>query len=347
MATTDEIKTSVPTDAPTGDAEPITETSTSAQETPVLRAEHLTKHFKTNAGVVKAVDDVSFSIARGETLALVGESGCGKSTLGRMAVRLIDPTSGTVELDGKDITHLKGKALREARKKMQIVFQDPFSSLDPHLTLGEIIAEPLRAAGVSKAEQRERVLALMERVGLGPEFYERYPHQLSGGQRQRVGIARALAPEPEVIVCDEPVSALDVSIQAQILNLLRKLQRETSISFLFISHDLAVVRYISTRICVMFLGQLCEVCPTPDAYTRPLHPYTKLLIDSVPIPDPSQADRKRQLLEGEIPSPINPPAGCRFCTRCPYADELCRTQKPAMRDFGEGRFCACHHPLEA
>ena len=187
----------------------------------------------------------------------------------------------------------------------------------------------------------------MERVGLGTEFYERYPHQLSGGQRQRVGIARALAPNPEVIVCDEPVSALDVSIQAQILNLLRKLQRETNISFLFISHDLAVVRYISTRICVMFLGQLCEVCPTPDAYTRPLHPYTKLLIDSVPIPDPSQADRKRQLLEGEIPSPINPPAGCRFCTRCPYADELCRTQKPAMRDFGEGRFCACHHPLEA
>ena len=347
MATTDEIKTSVPTDATTGDAEPITEASASAQETPVLRAEHLTKHFKTNAGTVNAVDDVSFSIARGETLALVGESGCGKSTLGRMAVRLIDPTSGEVFLDGEDITKLKGKALREARKKMQIVFQDPFSSLDPHLTLGEIIAEPLRAAGVSKTEQRERVLALMERVGLGSEFYERYPHQLSGGQRQRVGIARALAPEPEVIVCDEPVSALDVSIQAQILNLLRKLQRETSISFLFISHDLAVVRYISTRICVMFLGQLCEVCPTPDAYTRPLHPYTKLLIDSVPIPDPSQADRKRQLLEGEIPSPINPPAGCRFCTRCPYADGTCRTVKPAMRDFGEGRFCACHHPLEA
>ena len=321
---------------------------------PLLSVRNLSKRFpvgKTFFGKPKkwvhAVNNVSFDIMPGETFSLVGESGCGKSTTSRLIDRLITPDSGEIIFEGKDIAKISTKEMRPLRSEMQMVFQDPYGSLNPRMRVQDIIAEPLRAAGVSKTEQRERVLSLMERVGLGTEFYERYPHQLSGGQRQRVGIARALAPNPEVIVCDEPVSALDVSIQAQILNLLRKLQRETNISFLFISHDLAVVRYISTRICVMFLGQLCEVCPTPDAYTRPLHPYTKLLIESVPIPDPSQANRKRQLLEGEIPSPINPPAGCRFCTRCPYADELCRTQKPAMRDFGEGRFCACHHPLEA
>ena len=319
--------------------------ATDAENSLVLRLDHLVKHFKTNAGEVKAVDDVSLSLMRGETLALVGESGCGKSTLGRMAVSLIRPTSGSVFLEGQDITSLKKREIRPLRRKMQMVFQDPFSSLDPQMTLAEIIAEPLRAQG--ERDTREKVLDLMERVGLQRELADRYPHQLSGGQRQRVGIARALAPEPEVIVCDEPVSALDVSIQAQILNLLRKLQRETHIAFLFISHDLAVVRYISQRVCVMFLGQLCEVCPTDDAYERPLHPYTQLLINAAPEPDPELAGREKTLLQGEIPSPINPPKGCRFCTRCPFATEECRTVRPEMKDYGNGRFCACHHPLGA
>lgn len=310
---------------------------------PVLELEHLVKHFKTNAGVVSAVDDVSLKIMRGETVALVGESGCGKSTLGRMAVRLIEPTSGRVLLNGDDVTALRGRALRARRGEMQIVFQDPFSSLDPQMTLADIIAEPLRAQGHRDCE--DRVLELMDRVGLSRDLALRYPHQLSGGQRQRVGIARALAPSPRVIVCDEPVSALDVSIQAQILNLLRELQRSGDIAFLFISHDLAVVRYISQRVCVMFLGQLCEVCPTRDAYERPLHPYTQLLVNAAPEPDPVAARAEKQLLQGEIPSPINPPEGCRFCTRCPRATQLCRVRRPEMRDFGEGRLCACHHPL--
>ena len=311
---------------------------------PVLELEHLVKHFKTNAGVVSAVDDVSLKIMRGETVALVGESGCGKSTLGRMAVRLIEPTSGRVLLNGDDVTALRGRALRARRGEMQIVFQDPFSSLDPQMTLADIIAEPLRAQGHRDCE--DRVLELMDRVGLSRDLALRYPHQLSGGQRQRVGIARALAPSPRVIVCDEPVSALDVSIQTQILNLLRELQRSGDIAFLFISHDLAVVRYISQRVCVMFLGQLCEVCPTRDAYERPLHPYTQLLVNAAPEPDPVAARAEKQLLQGEIPSPINPPEGCRFCTRCPFADERCRTQAPELTDAGNGHLVRCFKPQE-
>ena len=281
----------------------------------LLKAEHLKKYFKSPHGTVKAVDDVSLDIYEGETLALVGESGCGKSTLGRVILNLIPPTSGTVTFDGTDITALHGKALRKMRAQMQLVFQDPFSSLDPRFTVGEIIAEPLRNMGLSKQEQQKRVLELMDRVSLQPEHYSRYPHQFSGGQRQRIGIARALAPNPRLVVCDEPVSALDVSIQAQILNLLKKLQSQSNLTYLFISHDLAVVRYISDRVCVMFLGQICEICNTAEAYEKPLHPYTRMLIDSAPEPDPDFHREDRMLLQGELPSPVNPPAGCRFCTR--------------------------------
>ena len=311
----------------------------------LLKAEHLKKYFKSPHGTVKAVDDVSLDIYEGETLALVGESGCGKSTLGRVILNLIPPTSGTVTFDGTDITALHGKALRKMRAQMQLVFQDPFSSLDPRFTVGEIIAEPLRNMGLSKQEQQKRVLELMDRVSLQPEHYSRYPHQFSGGQRQRIGIARALAPNPRLVVCDEPVSALDVSIQAQILNLLKKLQSQSNLTYLFISHDLAVVRYISDRVCVMFLGQICELCSTAEAYEKPLHPYTRMLIDSAPEPDPDFHREDRMLLQGELPSPVNPPAGCRFCTRCPFATDECKTVHPELKEYTPGHFCACHHPL--
>ena len=311
----------------------------------LLKAEHLKKYFKSPHGMVKAVDDVSLEIYEGETLALVGESGCGKSTLGRVILNLITPTSGTVTFDGTDITALRGKTLRNMRAQMQLVFQDPFSSLDPRFTVGQIIAEPLQNMGLSKQEQQKRVLELMDRVSLQPEHYSRYPHQFSGGQRQRIGIARALAPNPRLIVCDEPVSALDVSIQAQILNLLKKLQNQSNLTYLFISHDLAVVRYISDRVCVMFLGQICELCSTVEAYEKPLHPYTRMLIDSAPEPDPDFHREDRMLLQGELPSPVNPPAGCRFCTRCPFATDVCRTVHPELKEYTPGHFCACHHPL--
>ena len=311
----------------------------------LLKAEHLKKYFKSPHGTVKAVDDVSLEIYEGETLALVGESGCGKSTLGRVILNLITPTSGTVTFDGTDITALRGKTLRNMRAQMQLVFQDPFSSLDPRFTVGQIIAEPLQNMGLSKQEQQKRVLELMDRVSLQPEHYSRYPHQFSGGQRQRIGIARALAPNPRLIVCDEPVSALDVSIQAQILNLLKKLQNQSNLTYLFISHDLAVVRYISDRVCVMFLGQICELCSTAEAYEKPLHPYTRMLIDSAPEPDPDFHREDRMLLQGELPSPVNPPAGCRFCTRCPFATDVCRTVHPELKEYTPGHFCACHHPL--
>lgn len=311
----------------------------------LLKAEHLKKYFKSPHGTVKAVDDVSLEIYEGETLALVGESGCGKSTLGRVILNLITPTSGTVTFDGTDITALHGKTLRNMRAQMQLVFQDPFSSLDPRFTVGQIIAEPLQNMGLSKQDQQKRVLELMDRVSLQPEHYSRYPHQFSGGQRQRIGIARALAPNPRLIVCDEPVSALDVSIQAQILNLLKKLQKQSNLTYLFISHDLAVVRYISDRVCVMFLGQICELCSTAEAYEKPLHPYTRMLIDSAPEPDPDFHREDRMLLQGELPSPVNPPAGCRFCTRCPFATDVCRTVHPELKEYTPGHFCACHHPL--
>ena len=313
----------------------------------LLKVENLVKYFKTNAGKVKAVDGVSFEVYAGETLALVGESGCGKSTLGRLILRLIEPTNGKVLLEGEDLGKLSGGQLRKKRSELQIIFQDPFSSLDPHFTVGEIIAEPLRAMGIGKKEREARVLELLDQVGLAPETYFRYPHQFSGGQRQRIGIARALATSPKLIVCDEPVSALDVSIQAQILNLLKQLQKEHGLTYLFISHDLAVVRYISSRVCVMFLGQLCEICSTQEAYDHPLHPYTRMLIDSAPEPDPEFHREDRLLLQGEMPSPLPPPAGCRFCTRCPFATDECRQTPPEMKDYGGGHLCACHHPLLA
>ena len=309
----------------------------------LLRAEHISREFKTAGGTVHAVSDVSLDVYRGETLSLVGESGCGKSTLGRLLLRLIEPTGGRVELDGRDITAMSARSLRQDRRNMQLVFQDPYTSLDPRMTAKKIIAEPLRAFGVPPQEQEERVRALARQVGIPEEFLDRYPHQFSGGQRQRIGIARALIMHPKLIVCDEPVSALDVSIQAQILNLLHDLQAEFGVTYLFISHDLSVVRYISDRVAVMFLGKLCELVSVDEIYDHPRHPYTKFLLAATPKLDPRQTD-EGELLTGEIPSPINPPSGCRFRTRCPYATEICARQEPPLT--GEnGHLAACHHPL--
>ncbi len=314
----------------------------------LLRAEHLVKEFPVKGGVVHAVSDVSFAIQEGETLGLVGESGCGKSTLGKLVLDLIPLTSGKVFFDGWDLSALRGEELRALRRGMQMIFQDPYASLDPRMSVGRIIMEPLNAhhIGASRADRADIVRALMEQVGLRPEFYSRYPHQFSGGQRQRIGIARALALNPRLIICDEPVSALDVSIQAQILNLLGDLQRQRGLTYLFISHDLNVVRYLSDRVMVMFLGQMCETAPTEALYAAPRHPYTRFLLDAVPQPDPSRRNEERALLTGEVSSPVNPPSGCRFHLRCPFADERCAAEKPELKDLGDGRFCACHHPLE-
>ena len=316
----------------------------------LLEAKNLVKEFPVSSGskkgVVHAVTDVDLTIYQGETLALVGESGCGKSTLGRLLLRLIDATSGQVIFEGTDIGKLKGKELREMRKQMQIIFQDPYASLNPRMNVEKIIAEPLVTHKVcgSKEETRARVLELMQEVGIPVEFLHRYPHQFSGGQRQRIGIARALALNPKLIVCDEPVSALDVSIQSQVLNLLDDLQDQYGLTYLFISHDLSVVRHISDRVCVMFLGMICELGDTNDIYEHPIHPYTKFLLDAVPKPDPTLRDDDKELLAGEIPSPVNPPSGCRFRTRCPYATEKCAQFVPEMRAYGD-RMVACHYPL--
>lgn len=315
----------------------------------LLEARNLVKEFPAKRGTVHAVSDVTFSIYRGETLALVGESGCGKSTLGRLLLRLIPPTSGELIYDGENLLALKPEKMREMRRRIQIIFQDPYASLNPRMSVGKIIEEPLAThkIGGNREARQKLVHSLMDKVGLRPEFYARYPHQFSGGQRQRVGIARALALNPELIVCDEPVSALDVSIQAQILNLLHDLQQELGLTYLFISHDLGVVRYISDRVCVMFLGRLCEVGETEEIYQNPIHPYTKFLLESVPQPDPTLRREEKEILTGDIPSPIDPPSGCRFHTRCPYAREICSKEVPQMRDFGGGRCAACHFPLKA
>jgi peptide/nickel transport system ATP-binding protein/oligopeptide transport system ATP-binding protein len=318
----------------------------------LLSVRNLKKYFPVKSGafgsetkVVKAVDDVSFDIARQETYALVGESGCGKSTLGRTILRLVEPTSGSVHLDGQDLCTLKPEALRKARTRMQIVFQDPYASLDPRMRVGDIIAEPLRTHGNANSAEREaRVLELMKVVGLRADGMRRYPHEFSGGQRQRIGIARALALKPEFIVCDEPLSALDVSIQAQVLNLLGDLQREFQLTYLFITHDLSVVRHFAPRVGVMFLGKLVETGPTMALFDQPRHPYTRFLTSAVPVPNPRLRDRQKLLLEGEIPSPINLPSGCRFRTRCPFATALCAEQDPALTVEGN-RSWACHHPL--
>ena len=314
----------------------------------LLEGKNLTREFPAgHRKKVHAVSDVSLQIFEGETLGLVGESGCGKSTLGRMLIRLLSPTSGELFVRGEAVNGLSDKAFMKYRRQLQLIFQDPYASLNPRMTVRDIIAEPLRTyhACPSKKAVTERVLELMQAVGVPGEFLYRYPHQFSGGQRQRIGIARALAAEPSLIVCDEPVSALDVSVQNQILNLLGELQRELGMAYLFISHDLSVVRHISDRVCVMFLGKLCEVGPTEEVYEKPRHPYTRFLLEAVPDPDPAGRREDVQLLQGEIPSPVDPPSGCRFHTRCPYAADMCRTKEPALRACGDDRMTACHFPL--
>ena len=292
---------------------------------------------------VHAVSNVSLDVKEHEVLALVGESGCGKSTLGKAMIQLIKPTGGEVSFRDTVITNMPAKAFRDYRRQMQIVFQDPYASLDPRMSVRDIIAEPLETYNVcaSPEETTERVLELLEAVGLSADHLYRYAHQFSGGQRQRIGIARAIALNPSFIVCDEPVSALDVSVQNQILNLLKDLQERFGLTYLFISHDLSVVRFIANRVCVMFLGKLCELGDTETIYTKPLHPYTRFLLDAIPKADPHQRRKERMLLSGELPSPVDPPAGCRFHTRCPYATEKCRTQEPEMHQV-EGRMVACH-----
>jgi peptide/nickel transport system ATP-binding protein len=316
---------------------------------PVLEVRDLKKHFdirhgflRRAGGVVFAVDGVSFSIAPHETLGLVGESGCGKSTVGRTVLRLIEPTAGSILLDGHDITHLGKAELRPYRPRMQIIFQDPFSSLDPRMSAGDIVAEPLRVHRHSSGRALKEIVAgLFDRVGLSRAQMDNFPHQFSGGQRQRIGIARALALRPKLIVADEPVSALDVSIQAQVLNLMMDLQREMGLAYLFISHNLAVVEHISHRIAVMYLGRIVEYTDKRTLFTRPLHPYTESLLLAVPVPDP-RVKRQKRLLQGDVPSPINPPSGCHFHTRCPYAVERCRVEPPALREVKPGQLVACH-----
>jgi oligopeptide/dipeptide ABC transporter ATP-binding protein len=321
---------------------------------PLLAVTNLKKYFPVRTGsfgaetrVVKAVDDVTFTVARQETFALVGESGCGKSTLGRAILRLLEPTAGSVALDGAELTRLAPEALRRMRTRMQIIFQDPYASLDPRMRVGDIIAEPLATHGHgTRREREERTLELMRVVGLRPDGLRRYPHEFSGGQRQRIGIARALALQPEFIVCDEPLSALDVSIQAQVINLLQDLQTQFRLTYLFITHDLSVVRQFAPRVGVMFLGRLVELGPTETLFRDPRHPYTRFLVSAVPVPDPRQRDREKMILQGEIPSPIHLPTGCRFRTRCPFAQPRCAQEDPPAATDG-GRSWACHFPLGA
>ena len=293
--------------------------------------------------LLKAVDDVDFSIAKGETFGLVGESGCGKTTIGRCLVRLYEPTDGQLIFDGQDIAHMGEKQLAPYRRRMQMIFQDPYASLNPRMTVSSIIAEPLRYAGVSAKEQQERVRELVDLVGLKPDHLQRYPHEFSGGQRQRVGIARALACNPEFIVCDEPISALDVSIQAQVINTLESLQEKLGLSYLFVSHDLSMVRHISHNVGVMYLGCMVERAPVQELYSNMLHPYTRALMSAVPIPDPDLAAASDRIhLSGDVPTPIDPPSGCRFRARCPYATEQCAAERPALREVTPGHFVACH-----
>jgi oligopeptide/dipeptide ABC transporter ATP-binding protein len=327
--------------------------------TPVLlEAVDLVKHFPVRSSSMRrgireqvhAVDGVSLDVRRGETLGVVGESGCGKSTLGRLLVRLHDPTSGTVRFDGKDITKLSRSALRPFRREMQMIFQDPYASLNPRKRVIQIVGDPFRIHRTGSEQQiRSKVQELLEVVGLSASHVNRFPHEFSGGQRQRIGVARALALAPQLIVADEPVSALDVSIQAQVVNLLDDLQDEFGLTYVFIAHDLAVVRHVSDRIAVMYLGVVVEIAPADDLYARPVHPYTEALLSAIPVLDTGDSEpaprRERIVLEGEVPSSIDPPTGCRFHPRCRYATEICRIERPQLADFGGGRYAACHHPL--
>jgi oligopeptide transport system ATP-binding protein len=321
---------------------------------PLLEVEDLTRHFNVRrglvlgktVGVVRAVDGISFTIDRGQTLALVGESGCGKSTTARLVLRLIEPTAGTIRFEGADITDMRGDPLRKLRRRMQIVFQDLFASLNPRMTVGEILEEPLIVHGIgNRVARRARVNQLLGLVGLASYHAQRYPHEFSGGQRQRIGIARALAVEPALVVCDEPVSALDVSIQAQVVNLLKDLQARLGLSYLFIAHDLAVVKHMADRVAVMYLGQIVEIAPKDVLFSEPRHPYTRTLMTAIPRPDPHRHGA-RQLPGGDVPSPMNPPSGCRFHTRCPFVIDRCRAEMPLLRKWSEGHFTACHRAEE-
>ncbi|MFZ5809697.1 MAG: ABC transporter ATP-binding protein [Chloroflexota bacterium] len=318
----------------------------------LLKLDNLVKHFPITQGIiirkqigaVHAVDGISFEVYRGETLGLVGESGCGKSTTGRTILQLYRPTAGHVYFDGVDLVTLSGAELRKMRRRMQMIFQDPYASLNPRMTVGEIIGEPLIIHNVAQGKAIEaRVQELLELVGLNPAFANRYPHEFSGGQRQRIGVARALALQPDLIVCDEPISALDVSIQAQVVNLLEDLQSQFGLTYLFIAHDLSMVRHISNRVAVMYLGVIVELAERYELYNNPLHPYTQALLSAVPIPDPLVEEKRRRIiLEGDVPSPVNPPSGCRFRTRCKYAKDICSTEKPEWREIQPGHFAACH-----
>lgn len=322
------------------------------QDKPLLRVENLTKHFpiyrglifQKQVGAVQAVEDISFHIHKGETLGLVGESGCGKSTTGRTILQLHKPTSGKVFYNDVELSSASDEKLREMRRNMQIIFQDPYASLNPRMTVGNIISEPLEVHNIgTRRERGERVQELLELVRLNPYFVNRYPHEFSGGQRQRIGVARALALQPEFIVCDEPISALDVSIQAQVVNLLEELQQEFGLTYLFIAHDLSMVRHISDRVAVMYLGKIVELAEREDLYENPLHPYTQALLSAVPIPDPvKERKRERIILTGDVPSPVNPPSGCRFHTRCPIAEDICKEVQPEWREYASGHWVACH-----
>ncbi|WP_407703906.1 ABC transporter ATP-binding protein [Streptomyces smaragdinus] len=332
--------------------------STPAREdgAPLLRVQGLVKHFpitkgvlKRQVGAVQAVDGLDFDVFPGETLGVVGESGCGKSTMGRLITRLLEPTAGRIEFEGVDITHLGTSKMRPLRRDVQMIFQDPYSSLNPRHTVGAIVGAPFKLQGINPSGGiKNEVQRLLETVGLNPEHYNRYPHEFSGGQRQRIGIARALALKPKMIVADEPVSALDVSIQAQVVNLLDDLQQEFGLTYVIIAHDLSVVRHVSDRIAVMYLGKIVELSDRKSLYEAPMHPYTKALLSAVPVPDPRRRqERERIFLKGDVPSPISPPTGCRFHTRCWKATEVCKTQEPPLLELKPGRRVACHHPENA